>query len=261
MPPRNPNGSSAALRAALTLHGDTLPRYPRTNSSRFAPGTRSARGERFLRTRNTSTLCSSVTLDFAGIRLRAQRMSPLRAFGLFRAERSDHYFMALGGDLRDVLPVLSLMYPRPLQGHFRRFSAVLTLYENLLNAFKSHGDLAIHVDLPQRCAPLSCYIATSRRGSASSPSDERFPICTHFLEARCASERKGIRVRRLGGQAIEGTPSCTSYGWESECSDGGMRACKSASAQFRNRPVLRFRYRGESAAALVARWTGTMAAW
>ncbi|KAJ7472485.1 hypothetical protein FB451DRAFT_1469191 [Mycena latifolia] len=56
--PCNPHGSSATLRAALTVRSSALPPLfyflADTNSSLFAPGTRSARGARFLEARRAS---------------------------------------------------------------------------------------------------------------------------------------------------------------------------------------------------------------
>ncbi|KAJ7443425.1 hypothetical protein FB451DRAFT_1437411 [Mycena latifolia] len=83
--------------------------------------------------------------------------------------------------------------------------------------------------------------AALTRGPVSLPSDEQLPRCTrNSFGALCAfyrgsarrtSERTEIHARGLGGKAIDGVPSCTSYGPDSERSDGGTRARGSASAQ------------------------------
>ncbi|KAJ7461420.1 hypothetical protein FB451DRAFT_1562726 [Mycena latifolia] len=97
--------------------------------------------------------------------------------------------------------------------------------------------------------------------------------------ARRASERTSTRMRGLGGGAIDGAPSCASCGRESERSDGSTRAREGQ--QVRSFKVGTFIYplifmlgvlgaflggrrcgfdTGDSADALVARWTGRAAA-
>ncbi|KAJ7472505.1 hypothetical protein FB451DRAFT_1175250 [Mycena latifolia] len=85
--------------------------------------------------------------------------------------------------------------------------------------------------------------------------------------ARRASERTSTRMRGLGGGAIDGAPSCASCGRESERSDGSTRAREGQQVRSfkvgRTRRVSRRRCgfdTGDSADALVARWTGRAAA-
>ncbi|KAJ7443423.1 hypothetical protein FB451DRAFT_1190037 [Mycena latifolia] len=80
---------------------------------------------------------------------------------------------------------------------------------------RSHATLWLHGEaLPHRPVTNRSLFAPGTRSA-------RF--CA-FLKARRASERKGTRVRGLGGGAIDGAPSCASYGRESERSDGETRA-------------------------------------
>ncbi|KAJ7435761.1 hypothetical protein FB451DRAFT_1417877 [Mycena latifolia] len=122
---------------------------------------------------------------------------------------------------------------------------------NLSNAPKSRGGLPcnpdrliemlrpafmLHSEALPRCPPTNSSLFAS--GTRSSR-------CARFIEAQRASERKGTRVRGLGGVPIAGAPSDASYGHESERFDDGIRA------------------REAGAAASIpekARWTGRIAA-
>ncbi|KAJ7461435.1 hypothetical protein FB451DRAFT_1181180 [Mycena latifolia] len=104
MPARNPHGSSAALRVTLILYCEALPRCPRTNGSRFAPGTRSARCTRLVGRRASACLgmpinpCARARSCVDRERgLRCVMRNRLRALGWRRARARSVDFEYRGG--------------------------------------------------------------------------------------------------------------------------------------------------------------------
>ncbi|KAJ7455191.1 hypothetical protein FB451DRAFT_1184517 [Mycena latifolia] len=117
-----------------------------------------------------------------------RNMSPLRAFGLFQAGSS-----ISDSKLSEAICAMHITLP----GHFRCFSAVLPLNGSMetfpMPSHRTEALRTIQTNPPHDSAPLSCYIAAARRGSASLPSDEQFHICARDL---FAVSRRVLRYHR-----------------------------------------------------------------
>ncbi|KAJ7443475.1 hypothetical protein FB451DRAFT_1190088 [Mycena latifolia] len=199
----------------------------------------------------------------------------LRASGIRPPSALSDYFRL---DLRPLTLQLSeaicakymcLFPPNAPRPQVTLYFPVKLLYEDLPNALKSHGSLARHIQIHRSAArPSHAILRLHGEAPGRCPGPKRSLSHQELVRraARHASERKGNRVRALGGGAIGSAGSEVSYGRDYQRSDGGARArVRESIAVDRNafRPnLLKFAPPGaaasigESADALVARCTG-----
>ncbi|KAJ7435758.1 hypothetical protein FB451DRAFT_1571328 [Mycena latifolia] len=171
---------------------------------------------------------------------------------LFHAEFSTHYFMALGGDFRDVY--LSFVAER----------AAHTLCGDPLNAFKSHGGLARHTDestARQRAALIILYCGFT--GLVCGFWRLGVPRNTqNAMPARSEGYRSGARGQRRRTDATLSARACAREG-QRVCSFQVGALISSIAVCTTTRPDLLEFARAGAAASIPekARWAGRMAVW